>query len=173
MTKFKKLSKSQIETQKKEAKIEAPLLNSAEMANEDAAEILAKKANEQKANEQKVNEEIVNEQKAIAAVKAKIEQIKIAQKELNDLKKELPGGIIIRHGAGVIASIAELLTSSKKGISKVEILAKLMEKFPERGEAQMRATISVQVPSRINKERFELEKLEGGLFRAKEENAKK
>ncbi len=131
---------------KKSEKIEKSAENSA-----------AEKAAQAKVAEEKVRKEI----------DLKMGQIKIAQKELQELKKLLPEGSIIRHGSGVISTIAELLKSSNKGISRPQILAKLMEKFPERGEEQMKATVSVQVPSRINKERFELEKLEGGLFRAK------
>lgn len=68
---------------------------------------------------------------------------------------------------GVIATIvSSLLAAGKTGISKEEIHAKLVIAFPERASFSMMATVNVQVPGRINKERdFKLEKLENGNFR--------
>lgn len=56
---------------------------------------------------------------------------------------------------GVIATIIGLLqkASPKKPLTKAEILKVLVEQFPERTEESMKTTISVQVPSKINRER--------------------
>lgn len=56
---------------------------------------------------------------------------------------------------GVIASILELLQkgTEKKPASKDSIIAELKTRFPERSEESMRATINVQIPSRISKEK--------------------
>lgn len=69
---------------------------------------------------------------------------------------------------GIIATIVSMIEDSgKKGISKDDILAELIELFPDRNEQSMKNTINVQVPARINKEKFPIEKLEGGLYRKK------
>lgn len=66
---------------------------------------------------------------------------------------------------GIIATIAEMIEKSgKKGVTKAEILAELMERFPNRPEQSMKNTINVQVPARIQKEKFPLKKLEGGYY---------
>jgi len=60
-----------------------------------------------------------------------------------------------KPGVGVIGSIIEFLQkgSSKKPLTKEALLAKLADRFPDREEEAMRATINVQVPNRINRER--------------------
>lgn len=66
---------------------------------------------------------------------------------------------------GIIATIAEMIEKSgKKGVTKAEILAELVEQFPNRPEESMKHTINVQIPARINKEKFPLKKLEGGRY---------
>jgi hypothetical protein len=63
---------------------------------------------------------------------------------------------------GIIATIVKAIEDSgKKGITKTEILEILKEEFPDRNEDSMKNTINVQVPARIQKEKFKLEKLEG------------
>ena len=70
-------------------------------------------------------------------------------------------------GKGVIAMIAELIKGSgKKGISKEQILEKLVQEFPERSAGSMKSTINVQLPGRMSKERFPITKLENGNFTA-------
>lgn len=67
---------------------------------------------------------------------------------------------------GVIATIVALIEKAPaKGVSKDTILEKLLEKFPERGSIPMKATINVQVPGRISKEKFPVEKLDNGNYR--------
>ncbi len=71
-----------------------------------------------------------------------------------------------KKGPGVIATIVSLIEKSgKKGISKDEIHAELVETFPDRTADSMKNTINVQVPTRISKEKFPVEKLENGNYR--------
>lgn len=80
------------------------------------------------------------------------------KKEQKTAKKE--------KGPGVISIIANCIEKSgKKGITKDAILEVLKEEFPDRAEQSMKNTINVQVPNRISKEKFQVEKLEGGLYR--------
>lgn len=66
---------------------------------------------------------------------------------------------------GIIATIVALVEGSgKKGITKEEILAELVANFPDRSEDSMKNTINVQVPARINKEKFPVKKLEGNRY---------
>jgi hypothetical protein len=69
---------------------------------------------------------------------------------------------------GVVKSIVELIEKSgQKGISKEEILEELIKRFPDRQPTSMKNTINVQVPTRISKERFPLEKTPDNKFRRK------
>lgn len=55
---------------------------------------------------------------------------------------------------GVIRFIADsIIANQKRGLSKKEILARLVKKFPEREEIKMLATINAQVPNRLNREK--------------------
>lgn len=68
--------------------------------------------------------------------------------------------------AGVISTIVDCVTKSgKKGITKDGILKVLVKNFPDREEAKMKVTVGVQVPSRISKEKFKIERLENGNYR--------
>jgi len=67
---------------------------------------------------------------------------------------------------GVITTIVGLIENSKRtGISKEDILARLKEVFPDREEKSMKNTINVQVPNRITKEKFPVEKTKAGAYR--------
>lgn len=69
-------------------------------------------------------------------------------------------------GPGVIATIVECIEKAgKKGISKEEILEELIATFPDRAEKSMKATINVQVPNRITKEKFEVVSKDGRYFK--------
>ncbi len=82
-------------------------------------------------------------------------------------KKEPPLGKKEKT-AGVIESIIELIEKSgQKGISKEQILEELIKRFPDRQPTSMKNTINVQVPTRISKERFPLEKTPDNKFRRK------
>lgn len=56
-------------------------------------------------------------------------------------------------GPGVIATIFTLVSNSKKGISKQELIDELVKLFPDRNRDGMLKTIQVQLPSRMNKEK--------------------
>ena len=63
-------------------------------------------------------------------------------------------------GPGIIQTIVSLVEKAgKKGVSKKEILEQLKEDFPDRNEQSMKNTINVQVPARINKEKFPVKKV--------------
>lgn len=68
--------------------------------------------------------------------------------------------------AGVIGSIYDLIKGSGKvGISKTEIVMELVKKFPDRSGNSMERTVSVQVPSRMSKERdCKIEKTADGKY---------
>ncbi len=67
---------------------------------------------------------------------------------------------------GVIATIVSLIEGSgKKGITKEEILTALTKAFPDKKPESMKNTINVQVPNRISKERFPIEKIDGNRYR--------
>lgn len=83
-----------------------------------------------------------------------------AEKVTKDKKEKGP------KRPGVIATIVRVIEDSgDKGVSKEEILDELVKVFPDRSRRSMGNTVNVQVPTRINKERFPLEKLEDGRFR--------
>lgn len=96
---------------------------------------------------------------------------KPAKKEAAPVKKEKK-----EKGPGVIQTIADLIENSgEKGISKDKILEKLEKVFPDKALDSMKGTINVQVPNRISKERFLIERLENGNYRkaAEKKAAKK
>ena len=67
---------------------------------------------------------------------------------------------------GVIATIVSLIEGAgKKGVTKEEILTALTKAFPDRKVESMKNTINVQVPNRIIKERFPIEKIDGDRYR--------
>lgn len=67
---------------------------------------------------------------------------------------------------GVIATIVKTIErSGEKGVTKEQILKVLTKTFPDREERAMKNTINVQVPSRISKEKFPVERTENGTYR--------
>jgi hypothetical protein len=69
-------------------------------------------------------------------------------------------------GPGVIATIVSLIEGAgKKGVTKEEILTVLTKAFPDKKAESMKNTINVQVPNRISKERFPIEKINGDRYR--------
>lgn len=69
-------------------------------------------------------------------------------------------------GPKVTHEIVECLKKAgRKGITKESILEKLIEIFPDRDPEKMKATVTVQVPGRISKEKFLVEKLGGKKYR--------
>ncbi len=76
-----------------------------------------------------------------------------------------------KSGPGVIESIIEFVTaaSATNPIDKAGVLAKLVKRFPERGEDQMKTTVGIQLPSRLNKEKLNgrIKKNEKGYYLGK------
>jgi hypothetical protein len=69
-------------------------------------------------------------------------------------------------GPGVIATIAKAIEDAgENGVSKDEILEKLVATFPERDAGAMKKTINVQVPTRISKEKFKVGSENGRYFK--------
>lgn len=103
----------------------------------------------------------------IADATKKIDDLKAQLSAAKDELKKLTGKKSSeKKGPGVISTIFTLVSDSgKSGISKPEILAKLVEMFPDRAEDGMEKTINVQLPSRMSKERgVVIKKLEDGNF---------
>lgn len=110
-------------------------------------------------------EEVVpeKEEEATAEPEKVVEKKKTtpAKEKASTAKKE-------KKGPGIIATIVACIEKAPvKGISKEAILEKLVATFPERDADSMRKTINVQVPARITKERFPVEKLESGNYKKK------
>ena len=102
----------------------------------------------------------------IADATKKIDDLKAQLAAAKDELKKLTGKKAEKKGPGVISTIFTLVSDSgKTGISKADILAKLVEMFPDRAEDGMEKTINVQLPSRMSKERgVVIKKLEDGNF---------
>lgn len=72
---------------------------------------------------------------------------------------------------GVIASIVELLrnASSKQPITKDEIFAALVKRFPDRDEKKMKATLNMQLPAGLRAEKgYEVVKNDRGYYLPKQ-----
>jgi len=111
--------------------------------------------------------EIDNHEMLITDAQKKIDDLKAQLAAAKDELKKLTGKKSTESkGPGVISTIFTLVSDSgKTGISKADILAKLVEMFPEREAAGMEKTINVQLPSRMSKERgVEIKKIETGNF---------
>ena len=96
----------------------------------------------------------------------KIDDLKAQLADATEELKKLTGKKAEKKGPGVISTIFTLVSDSgKTGISKADILSKLVEMFPDRAEDGMEKTINVQLPSRMSKERgVVIKKLEDGNF---------
>jgi hypothetical protein len=80
--------------------------------------------------------------------------------------KKRGGTNLKKEGPGVINTIVKCIEDAgQKGITKKEILAKLLEVFPYKSAETMMGTVTVQVGHRINKERFPVEKMASGKYR--------
>ncbi len=109
-----------------------------------------------------------NDEKAIEQARQTVEDLKakLADAKLVLAKLTKSGNSSAPKGFGVISTILSLVTDAPKtGISKADILAKLVEMFPDRSKEGMEKTINVQLPGRMSKERgIKIEKLESGNF---------
>lgn len=63
----------------------------------------------------------------------------------------------VAKGPGVIDTIIACLkgASATKPVSKADVLKVLVKTFPDRGEDQMKTTVGIQLPSRLNKEKLD------------------
>lgn len=132
-----------------------------------------------KSETKKVEENVVVNPEKEKAIKSAEENVLSAQKIYDEAKakladaknalRKLTGKGKKNHepkGPGVIATILSLVTSSgKKGISKDELLTKLVELFPDRASEGMSKTIAVQLPGRMSKEKkVNIVKSEAGCY---------
>ena len=104
---------------------------------------------------------VIEAEKVYGEAKTKLSEAKNALRKLSGKKgKGEP------KGPGVISTIFSLVSQSgKKGISKQEILDKLIELFPDRATEGMNKTIGVQLPGRMSKEKkVSIVKNEAGCF---------
>jgi hypothetical protein len=84
---------------------------------------------------------------------------------LTPLKATKVKGEKKEKGTGIIGTIAKLITDAgEEGISKTNILKGLMVAFPEADMFSLTSTVRVQVPTRINKEKFLVKHLENGNY---------
>jgi len=110
-------------------------------------------------------EEEVEEEEAEEAEEEEVEEKPAKKASKKEGKKSAPKKAGEPGKPGIIATIVALVEGSgKKGITKEEILAELVANFPDRSEDSMKNTINVQVPARINKEKFPVKKLEGNRY---------
>jgi hypothetical protein len=87
--------------------------------------------------------------KALESAKVAYETAKAELKKLTGKEKKEK----VERGPGVIASIFSMVSNSKKGCSKEELIEELVKLFPERSREGMLKTIQVQLPSRMGKEK--------------------
>ena len=133
-----------------EAETKAP-----EVVDETAAAALAE-----------AKERLTNAETAFADAKTELSEAKLALAKLTGKK-----GGKEKAGPGVIATIFTLVSKAdSKGITKADLLTKLVEMFPERAAEGMEKTINVQLPKRMSKERgVNIVKSEVGGFYVKAE----
>ncbi len=141
-------------------------------ANEDEDESKKNKKDKKGKKDKKVKEEPAIEETPVKEKKLSKKEKKAAKKAAAE-KKEKPAPK--KKGPGIIATIVACVegASTKKGVSKAEILKVLTKAFPEKEPSSMKSTINVQVPNRITKEKFEVGKTkDGGYFKVVVEEKK-
>ncbi len=117
--------------------------------------------------EQSTETNEINNDQLITDAQKKIDDLKAQLTAAKDELKKLTGKKSSESkGPGVIATIFTLVSESgKTGISKADILAKLVEMFPDRAADGMGKTVNVQIPNRMSSERkVKIVKLENGNY---------
>lgn len=111
-------------------------------------------------------ERLTKAETAFADAKTELAEAKLALAKLTGKKSGKE-----KSGPGVIATIFTLVSNAdNKGITKADLLTKLVEMFPERAAEGMEKTINVQLPKRMSKERgVNIVKSEVGGFYVKKE----
>ena len=118
-------------------------------------------------NDESAIQEVVNNDQIIAEATKKVEDLQAALSAARSELRKLKGGKDRKEsGPGVIATILTLVRDSgKSGITKDQMLDKLVEMFPDRAKEGMSKTINVQLPGRMNKEKgVNIKKTEKGAF---------
>jgi hypothetical protein len=129
----------------------------------------ANKKAETKVAETSPNDQAVKDE-AIEQATKKVEETRLAWVEAKAELRKLTGKPATKtdKGPGVIESILNILKESKKGISKEDILTKLVVLFPDRAPESMKKTVGVQLPARMSKERkVKIVKSDDGKFSIK------
>lgn len=161
------LSKNEKKEEKERKASEKKLADEKNLKEKEEADAIAKKEKEDAEKLIEVAEiEFAEIEKNYLSIKsifdAKQKEIKELRLKLNPKKSHLKSEKSDSNKEskpGVISSIAKLIEESgPDGISKEEILSNLEILFPEKDSDSMLSTIKVQVPYRINKERFEIAK---------------
>lgn len=119
---------------------------------------------ESEQGEQPVTEQEPEEQEAVEEVVEEQEQEAVTVPTDSDTQEQPKSKA---ENPGVIASIVSIIEEAgRTGVSKDEILQELGKRFPDRDPERMKKTVNTQVPTRINKEKFPIEKVEN-RFRKK------
>lgn len=112
-----------------------------------------------------------NDEKAVADATKKVNELTTQLTDAKAVLRKLtgkPAKSSEPKGPGVISTIFNLIKGSKKGISKADLLTKLVELFPDRSADGMTKTINVQLPKRMSTERkVNIVKDDKGLFTIK------
>lgn len=98
------------------------------------------------------------------------EKVKSSKKAASKDKEGFPRKV------GVIDTIVNTLKTgtSKKPVTKADILKALMKKFPDRDEKGMKSTINIQVPGRLSASKgFDIQKNDKGFWLSKDAVAAK
>jgi hypothetical protein len=106
-----------------------------------------------------MRKEVEEDQAAEEAGEDETEEDKAEEKKPQpkkaEAKKKGPG-----KNPGIIKTIVEVL-SNEKPVSREQILARLVKRFPDRSEKSMTSTVQTQVPCRLRKNGFEIEETDG------------
>jgi hypothetical protein len=142
-----------------------------EVKEVESKEIVVKETSKNPLKDKAIPETFSEDQ--VAAAQKRFDEAKksfeIAKAELKKVSGKAPKAAkksTEPKGPGVIETIQKCLSEAgKKGISKAEILDKLVALFPDREKVSMEKTINVQLPGRLAKEKgLKIKKLENGAF---------
>jgi len=135
--------------------------------------IVAKKASTKKVDEVKSSAFVASIESAVAKKKPAAETVVKTAKTSIKAAVNTPATKVVQAvkeakkaaGPGIISTIVSLLEKAgKKGITRQSILTNLISLFPDRNPSSMENTIKVQLPGRINKERFAVKDLGNGIY---------
>jgi len=111
-------------------------------------------------------------QKDVAKLLLRVKDAISGTDSQNDQKEQKTGKKVdgekgdIFKGPGIIKTIIELVENApKQGISRDQVWEALKVKFPERDADKMKKTVVIQLPSRIQKEKFPITEVTKGFYR--------